>query len=102
MTHPKILKSRALDTKLTTPLTLQDLHDNAANEMNWAEAFTLSQEKHVRIRHRFFGNNEWLQVLPNQKIRFEDGVECTQFEFWQVRHDQREAWKTGWYVWNKE
>lgn len=44
--------------------------------------------------------NEWMTVLPNGRICFEDGCEQTVMEFWAVRRGQT-GWTDGWSVFNE-
>lgn len=39
--------------------------------------------------------NEWMTVLPNGRICFEDGCEQTIVEFWAARRNQT-GWTDGW------
>lgn len=38
--------------------------------------------------------NEWMTVLPNGRICFEDGVEVTIVEFWAARRNQTQDGQT--------
>lgn len=65
-------------------------------EMSYGAAFALAQ-RGAKITHRFMAANEWMTVLPNGRICFEDGVEMTIVEFWAVRRGQT-GWTDGWSV----
>lgn len=64
--------------------------DTPTGTLTYSEAYALAQ-KGAKITHRFMAANEWMTVLPNGRICFEDGCEQTVVEFWAVRRGQ-----TGW------
>lgn len=45
-----------------------------------------------KVAHRYFSPNEWMTLSENQ-IVLEDGVQCSQYEFWRWRTD--ESWNDG-------
>lgn len=49
--------------------------------LTYSEAYALAQ-KGAKITHRYMAANEWMTVLPNGRICFEDGCEQTIVEFW--------------------
>ncbi len=51
-----------------------------------------------KVTHRHFDSNEWMTMIGNA-IRLEDGVTCTQEEFWNWRKD--ESWNTDYYIVNE-
>lgn len=44
------------------------------NSLTYSEAYALAQ-KGAKITHRYMAANEWMTVLPNGRICFEDGCE---------------------------
>lgn len=66
--------------------------------MTQGEAFAASAEQLRPIKHRYFSKDEYMQVFPDGKIVFEDGVSTT-IEFF--NYDRKGAeWKQGWDFWN--
>ena len=59
--------------------------------MTKEEAITAMKEG-KKVRHRFFGKEEWM-TIENGKILLEDNVVCDTLEFWRFRTD--ESWKDG-------
>lgn len=55
--------------------------DTPTGTLTYSEAYALAQ-KGAKITHRFMAANEWMTVLPNGRICFEDGCEQTIVEFW--------------------
>lgn len=45
-----------------------------------------------KVTHRYFSANEWI-TIENGKMLLEDGVRCSQTEFWRWRTD--ESWNDG-------
>lgn len=45
-----------------------------------------------KVTHRYFSSNEWMTIEDGQII-LEDGVKCSQHEFWRWRID--ECWNDG-------
>lgn len=70
--------------------------DTPTGTLTYSEAYALAQ-KGAKITHRFMAANEWMTVLPNGRICFEDGCEQTVVEFWAVRRGQT-GWTDGWSV----
>ena len=60
--------------------------DAPTGTLTYSEAYALAQ-KGSKITHRYMAANEWMTVLPNGRICFEDGCEQTVVEFWAVRRD---------------
>lgn len=54
-------------------------------------------DKVCQVTHRHFSNNEWITMNGNWFL-FEDGVTCSQYEFWKWRTD--ESWNAGYYIFN--
>lgn len=50
-----------------------------------------------KVTHRHFLDSEWITMNGNWFL-FEDGVTCSQYEFWKWRED--ESWKDGWEIFN--
>lgn len=65
-------------------------------QLSFDEAYALAQ-KGNKITHSYFSKEEWMAVLPNGKLLFEDGCEMTIVEFWALRRGQS-GWKHGWSV----
>lgn len=65
--------------------------------MTRTEAFHLSLTTNVKITHRYFDSKEYLNVIPNNKIRYEDGVECTIIQFYEDRKHNN-SWNSDWEV----
>lgn len=59
--------------------------------MKKEEAIILMKEGQ-RITHRYFDPNEWMTMNGN-KIELEDGVKCSETEFWHWR--TQECWNDG-------
>lgn len=51
----------------------------------------------IKITHEHFSPDEWMTMKGNL-ILLEDGVECSQYEFWRWRTD--ESWNDGYSVFN--
>lgn len=65
--------------------------------MTKEEALRVSEEQGVAITHRYFSNNEWMQVSRNGKmLLLEDGVKCSVKSFFNDRMDQ--AWEEDWEI----
>lgn len=47
------------------------------------------------LTHRHFSSDEWVTMNGNQFF-FEDGVQCSQYEFWRWRTDV--SWDTDWEI----
>lgn len=62
--------------------------------MTREEAFSISAMEGRRITHQYFSDDEYMEILPNDRIRFEDSVTCTVEVFLENR--QGEEWETGW------
>lgn len=62
--------------------------------------FSKTHIQGAKITHRFMAANEWMTVLPNGRICFEDGCEQTIVEFWAARRNQT-GWTDGWSVFNE-
>lgn len=73
--------------------------DTPTGTLTYSEAYALAQ-KGAKITHRFMAANEWMTVLPNGRICFEDGCEQTIVEFWAARRNQT-GWTDGWSVFNE-
>jgi hypothetical protein len=50
-----------------------------------------------KVTHRHFSSNEWMIMNGNQ-ILLEDGIQCSQYEFWRWRTD--ESWNDGYEIFN--
>ena len=62
--------------------------------MTKAEAIVLMKQG-VRVTHYNFTNNEWMKLGEDgDTIILEDGVKCSQLEFWRWRTDS--SWSDGW------
>jgi len=61
--------------------------------MNKNEAI-LAMREGKKVRHDYFSPDEWMTMTPDGKILLEDGVICSQKEFWQWRVEKQ--WDTGW------
>lgn len=48
----------------------------------------------LKVQHRYFTDNEYLEMLENGKYKFEDGNICNSQEFWSYR--TIEGWFDGW------
>ncbi len=66
--------------------------------MTKKEALT-EMEKGVKITHRHFARNEWM-TLYGKKFVFEDGVRCTQAEFWTYRRSK--DWDNDYSIYNNK
>jgi hypothetical protein len=64
--------------------------------MNKQQAFEKAAMDGSKIRHNYFTDDEYLEILPSGKIRFEDGVQCTIQQFNEDR--QGPQWETGWSI----
>ena len=53
-------------------------------------------KKGKKISHFLFSPEEWMTIEGN-KIKLEDGVICSQSEFWKWRTD--ENWNDGYQFW---
>ncbi len=65
--------------------------DTPTGTLTYSEAYALAQ-KGAKITHRFMAANEWMTVLPNGRICFEDGCEQTVVlggASWSNRMDRR-------------
>src|ERR1035437_4160292 len=62
--------------------------------MNKASAI-LAMREGVKIQHESFASKEWM-TMEGDDILLEDGVKCSQQEFWKWRTD--EAFNTGYSV----
>lgn len=51
-----------------------------------------------KVRHRYFGTNEWVTINSNGLYEFEDGVIVTPSLFWIDR--QESYWNEGWELFN--
>ena len=71
--------------------------DTPTGTLTYSEAYALAQ-KGAKITHRFMAANEWMTVLPNGRICFEDGCEQTVVEFWAVRRGQQDGQTVGAYL----
>lgn len=60
--------------------------------MNLAEAIA-AMEAGKKLTHYHFDSKEWV-TIENGKILLEDGVRCSQIEFWKWRTDK--SWNEGW------
>lgn len=49
-----------------------------------------------KVTHRYFDKNEWVTMEGNT-ILFEDGVRCSQPEFWIWRN--KPEWEIDWSLW---
>lgn len=38
-----------------------------------------------KVTHRSFTSNEWVTAINQSTYLFEDGVKCSEFEFWRYR-----------------
>lgn len=54
-------------------------------------------ESGVKVTHRHFSDNEWMTIV-DCKILLEDGVKCSQSEFWRWRTDA--SWNDGYSIFN--
>lgn len=80
--------------------TERNLHmGSPTGTLTYSEAYALAQ-KGAKITHRYMAANEWMTVLPNGRICFEDGCEQTIVEFWAARRNQT-GWTDGWSVFNE-
>ena len=59
------------------------------NEQEMLEAVRAGQ----KVTHRWFSDDEWM-TMENEMFVFEDGVRCSQEEFWKYREGLgfREDW----------
>ena len=48
-----------------------------------------------KVTHQNFASNEWMTIDGNQ-ILLEDGVRCSQYEFWRWRTN--ESWNDGYSI----
>ena len=62
--------------------------------MNKKEAFQAMREG-KKVRHNYFSEDEWM-TIENSKIVFEDGVKCTQKDFFLDRSGP--DWKDGYSI----
>jgi hypothetical protein len=65
--------------------------------MKKAEALKMMAEG-IKITHRYFSPGEWMTNEGN-KIRLEDGVICSQNEFWRWR--MTKDWDDGYEIYSK-
>lgn len=49
-----------------------------------------------RVRHRYFGEGEWIIMLSTGEYYLEDGVICSPNEFWAYRTVPE--WDTDWEI----
>ena len=89
-----MLKAHKFHVKFTVHTIMSE-----GGDVTMEEDYTLAQ-KGAKITHRFMAANEWMTVLPNGRICFEDGCEQTVVEFWAVRRGQT-GWTDGWSVFNE-
>ena len=61
---------------------------------NKQEAKRLMKEG-KKVRHRYFDLTEWV-TMDNDEILLEDGVRCSEYEFW--IHRNGPTWDEGWYL----
>lgn len=54
--------------------------DTPTGTLTYSEAYALAQ-KGAKITHRFMAANEWMTVLPNGRICFEDGCDKLLWSF---------------------
>lgn len=60
--------------------------------MNKTEAI-LAMKSGKKVTHKYFSPDEWMTMIGNTIILFEDGVECEVDEFWSYR--TQEYWDDG-------
>lgn len=61
--------------------------------MNKNEAI-LAMREGKKVRHYYFSRDEWMSMMPDGRFLLEDGVVCSQNEFWRWR--TQKEWETGW------
>jgi hypothetical protein len=66
--------------------------------MTKAEAIILMREG-KKLTHQHFAPEEWVTILRGGKMLLEDGVECSQTEFWHWRTDT--SWNNDWELFKK-
>lgn len=64
--------------------------------MNKIEAIKAMNEG-KKVTHRNFLYHEWI-TMNDDSILFEDGLSCSQYEFWKYRTD--ESWNEDWEIFN--
>ena len=47
-----------------------------------------------KLTHRYFSDDEWVTIDKHGQILLEDGVTCSQYEFW--NHRKQDWWNDGW------
>lgn len=67
----------------------------ALQELNKKEAIAAMREG-KKVAHRYFTDDEWMQLTATGSYQFEDGVIWPTLLFWQDRKD--ESWQTGWRI----
>ena len=50
----------------------------------------------ARVTHRYFSNEEWMERKWSRDLVFEDGVVCSEKDFFRIRSDG--SWDSGWKV----
>lgn len=63
--------------------------------MNKSEAI-IAMLKGNKIRHRYFDSNEYVMMIDENTVQFEDGVKQSSFEFWSIR--QSGFWDNDWEI----
>lgn len=60
--------------------------------------------KGTKITHQNFSSEEWVSINGKMedsselKYIFENGIECSEMEFWRCRLE--DMWDNGWEIWN--
>jgi hypothetical protein len=122
--HPAITHVSASDTMRDETLNAINAMVDKVYKMTYEEITTLSKEnnpimtrdeaieamkKGWKVTHEYFTPEEWI-TMRGEKILLEDGVECTQEEFWAGRipdfsfiHElNKSPFETGWTKWFPE
>ena len=63
--------------------------------MNKSDAIT-AMINGAKIRHYYFSPGEWVVMIDEDTVQFEDGVKQLYLEFWALRTS--EAWETDWEI----
>lgn len=64
--------------------------------MTMEEAFDISLRESKPITHRFFTEDEFIEVLPDNKIKTEEGYVVTKENF--IKYRKEDCWKSNWYL----
>ena len=56
----------------------------------------LQAKQGKKITHTHFSKDEWFTIREDDKVVLEDGVICSQLEFWYYRKDF--SWETGYRI----